>query len=248
MKLENKVALITGGTSGIGLETAKLFQQEGAAVIVTGTHAGRLDEAARILGSSAMVLNADSRDPAQIDRAIVEIVERHGRIDTVFANAGAGKAAPLEAVTPAQIDEQFSLNFSGVFFTIQKAVPHMKKGGAIVVNTSFLNEVGTPGLSVLAATKAALRSLVRSAGAELAPRGIRVNAVSPGPIATPFHGKLGLSEKDLAAAGAHFQAAVPLKRFGDPREIANAVLYLTSDDASFVTGTELVVDGGLTQF
>ena len=123
----------------------------------------------------------------------------------------------------------------------------MKKGGSIVVNTSFLNEVGTPGLSVLAATKAALRSLVRSAGVELAPRGIRVNAVSPGPIATPFHGKLGLSEKDLAAAGAHFQAAVPLKRFGDAREIANAVLYLTSDDASFVTGAELVVDGGLTQ-
>ena len=248
MKLENKVALITGGTSGIGLETAKLFQQEGAAVIVTGTHTGRLDEAARILGRSAMVLNVDSRDPAQIARAVDKIVESHGRIDTVFANAGAGQAAPLEAVTPAQIEEQFALNFSGVFFTIQKAVPHMKKGGSIVVNTSFLNEVGTPGLSVLAATKAALRSHVRSAGAELAPRGIRVNAVSPGPIATPFHGKLGLSEKDLAAVGAHFQATVPLKRFGEAREIANAVLYLTSDDASFVTGTELVVDGGLTQF
>src|SRR4029453_8869920 len=131
----NKVALITGGTSGIGLETAKLFQQEGAAVIVTGTHAGRLDEAARTLGRSAMVLKVDSRDLAQIDRAIVEIVQRHDRIDTVFANAGAGKAAPLEAVTPAQIDEQFSLNFSGVFFTIQKALPHMTKGGSIVVNT-----------------------------------------------------------------------------------------------------------------
>src|ERR1043166_2028605 len=128
MKLKNKVALITGGTSGIGLETAKLFQQEGATVIVTGTHAGRLDEATRILGGAATVLNVDARDPAQIERAIASIVERHDRIDTVFANAGAGKAAPLEAVTPAQIDEQFSLNFSGVFFTIQKAVPHMRKG------------------------------------------------------------------------------------------------------------------------
>src|SRR4029453_4759396 len=244
----NKVALITGGTSGIGLETAKLFQKEGARVIVTGTHAGRLDEAARILGSSAMVLNVDSRDPAQIDRAIGEIVERHDRIDTVFANAGAGTAGPLETRTPAQVEEQFSLNFSGVLFTIQKVVAHMRKGGSIVVNTSFLNEIGTPGLSVLSATKAALRSLVRSAGAELAPRGIRVNAVSPGPTPTPFHSKLGLSEQDLAAVGAQLQEAVPLKRFGDPREIATAVLYLASDAASFVTGAELVVDGGLTQF
>ncbi|MDR5782553.1 SDR family oxidoreductase [Caballeronia sp. LZ065] len=248
MKLNDKVALITGGTSGIGLEAAKLFQQEGAKVIVTGTHPGRLDEAARLLGDSAMTLNVDLRDPAQLDRAIVEIVETHGRIDIVYANAGAATAAPLEAVTPEQISEQFALNFNGAFFTIQKAVPHMPKGGAIVVTTSFLNETGTPGLSVLAATKAALRSLVRSAGAELAPRGIRVNAVSPGPIATPFHGKLGLSEKELAAAGEGIQAAVPLKRFGEAREVAQAALFLASDDAAFVTGTEMVVDGGLTQF
>ncbi|WP_250520279.1 MULTISPECIES: SDR family oxidoreductase [unclassified Caballeronia] len=247
MKLKNKVALITGGTSGIGLEAAKLFQKEGATVIVTGTTQSRLDEAARILGDSAIALKVDSRDPAQIDRAIVDIVESHGRIDIVFANAGAGQAAPLEAVTPEQIEAQFSLNFNGVFFTIQKAAPHLPKGGAIVVTTSFLSETGTPGLSILSATKAALRSLVRTAGAELAPRGIRINAVSPGPIATPFHTKLGLSDKELADAGAAIEAAVPLKRFGEAQEVARAALFLASEDASFVTGTEVVVDGGLTQ-
>jgi NAD(P)-dependent dehydrogenase (short-subunit alcohol dehydrogenase family) len=195
-----------------------------------------------------MALSVDLRDSAQIDRAVADIVGRHGRIDVVFANAGAGTAAPIDAVTPEQINEQFSLNFNGVFFVIQKTIPHMPNGGSIVVTTSFLNEVGTPGLSILSATKAALRSLVRSAGAELAPRGIRVNAVSPGPIATPFHTKLGLSEKELAHTGEAIAAAVPLKRFGQPLEIAKAALYLASDDASFVTGTELVVDGGLTQF
>jgi NAD(P)-dependent dehydrogenase (short-subunit alcohol dehydrogenase family) len=247
MKLKNKVALITGGTSGIGLEAAKLFQKEGATVILTGTTQSRLDEAAQILGDSAIALKVDSRDPAQIDRAIVDIVESHGRIDIVFANAGAGQAAPLEAVTPEQIEAQFSLNFNGVFFTIQKAAPHLPKGGAIVVTTSFLNETGTPGLSILSATKAALRSLVRTAGAELAPRGIRINAVSPGPIATPFHTKLGLSDKELADAGAAIEAAVPLKRFGEAQEVARAALFLASEDASFVTGAEVVVDGGLTQ-
>ena len=248
MKLQGKVAFITGGTSGIGLETAKLFRDEGAKVIVTGTHAARLEEAAKVLGETATVLSVDLRDPAQIERAIKQVGATHGHIDIVFANAGAGTAAPLEAVTLEQINEQFSLNFNGLFFTIQKAAPLLSKGSAIVVTTSFLNEVGTPGLSILSATKAAVRSLVRSIGAELAPRGIRINAVSPGPIATPFHSKLGLSESQLTETGAAIQAAVPLKRFGEAREIAAAALFLASDDSSFVTGTEMVVDGGLTQF
>lgn len=247
MKLKNKIALITGGTSGIGLEAAKLFQDEGATVVVTGTNPERLGKAASVLGKDAVTLAVDLRDPAQIDKAITDVVETFGRIDVIFANAGAGTAAPLESVTAEQIQEQFSLNFNGVFFTIQKAAPHLPRGSAIVVTTSFLNDVGTPGLSILSATKAATRSLVRSLGAELAPRGIRVNAVSPGPIATPFHEKLGLSEKELADAGSSIQAAVPLKRFGEAREVAAAALFLASDDAAFVTGTELVVDGGLTQ-
>jgi NAD(P)-dependent dehydrogenase (short-subunit alcohol dehydrogenase family) len=248
MKLHNKIALVTGGTSGIGLETAKLFKAEGATVIVTGTNPARLEAAAKELGAGALVLSVDLRKPAEIDRAVDDIRSKYGRIDVVFANAGAGKATPLEAITPEDIDEQFSLNFNGLFFTIQKAVAHMPKGGSIVVTTSFLNAVGTPGLSILSATKAATRSLVRSIGAELAPRGIRVNAVSPGPIATPFHSKLGLSEAQLSETAAAIQAQVPLQRFGEAGEIAKAALFLASDDSSFTTGVELVVDGGLTQF
>jgi NAD(P)-dependent dehydrogenase (short-subunit alcohol dehydrogenase family) len=247
MKLANKVALVTGGTSGIGLETARLFRDEGAKVVVIGSNEQRLQEAQRVLGETAMVLRADLRDPAQIDKAVAEIVETHGAIDIVFANAGAGKAAPFDAVTPAQLDEQFALNVSGLFFTLQKSAPHLRDGGSIVVTTSFLNTVGTPGLSVLSATKAAVRSLVRTIGAELAPRRIRVNAVSPGPIDTPFASKLGLPQEDLQKSGEALAAAVPLKRIGHAAEVAKAVLFLASDDASYVTGAELVVDGGLSQ-
>ncbi|MCI3203518.1 MULTISPECIES: SDR family oxidoreductase [Pandoraea] len=247
MKLLNKVALITGGTSGIGLETAKLFMAEGAKVAVIGTNASRVAAATEALGSDALVLTADLRVASDIDRAIGDVAATFGHIDIVFANAGAGTAAPLEAITPEMIQEQFSLNFTGLFLTIQKAVPFMSNGGSIVATTSFLNSVGTPGLSILSATKAAIRSLVRSLGAELAPRGIRVNAVSPGPIATPFHTKLGLTEGQLSETAAAIQALVPLKRFGDASEIAKAALFLASDDASFSTGSELVVDGGLSQ-
>ena len=156
-------------------------------------------------------------------------------------------ASPLEAVTEDQIDRQFDVNFKGVFFAIQKAAPLLAKGGSIIVTTSFLNEMGAPGLSILSATKGAVRSLVRSLGAEFAPRGIRVNAVSPGLISTPFHGKLGLSEKQLNDAASAIGNRVPLHRFGEAGEIAKAALFLASDDSSFMTGSELVVDGGLTQ-
>jgi NAD(P)-dependent dehydrogenase (short-subunit alcohol dehydrogenase family) len=247
MKLKNKIALVTGGTSGIGLEAAKLFQAEGATVVVTGTNPQRLAAAANALGDSAVVLSVDLRDPAQIEKAIADVVESFGHIDVVYANAGAGQAAAFDSVTAQQISDQFALNFNGVFFIIQKAAPYLSKSASVVVTTSFLNEVGTPGLSILSATKAAVRSLVRSLAAELAPRGVRVNAVSPGPIATAFHEKLGLSEKELAAAGDAIRAAVPLKRFGEARDVAAAALFLASDDAAFITGTELVVDGGLTQ-
>jgi NAD(P)-dependent dehydrogenase (short-subunit alcohol dehydrogenase family) len=247
MKLANKVVFITGGTSGIGLESAKRFRDEGAKIVVVGTNAQRLKEAAVALGDEATILRADLRDPAQIEKAVAEAVEIHGRIDVVYANAGAGQAAPFDQVSVEQIENQFALNFTGLFLTIQKAAPHLPDGASIVVTTSFLNAVGTPGLSILSATKAAVRSLVRSLGAELAPRNIRVNAVSPGPIATPFHEKLGLSEQSLADAGAALQAAVPLKRFGNAQEVANAALFLASDESSFITGTEIVVDGGLSQ-
>ena len=245
MKLRNKVALITGGTSGIGLATAKLFRDEGARVIVTGVNPARLDEASRQLGSNVLVLRADLRVRSDIDDVVATIRDKFAHLDILFANAGVGFAAPLEAVTEKQVDEQFSINFKGIFFTVQKAVPILSKGGVIVLATSFLNAVGAPGLSILSATKAAVRSLARSLGAELAPRGVRVNAVSPGPTNTPFHSKLGLSENDLRDAAAGIKAQVPLRRFGEADEIAKAALFLASEDSSFMTGAEVVVDGGL---
>jgi NAD(P)-dependent dehydrogenase (short-subunit alcohol dehydrogenase family) len=248
MKLSNKIALVTGGTSGIGLEVAKLFRDQGARVIVTGVDQTRLDAASRELGGGVLVLRADLRLAGELDKVFDQIRQKFGRLDVLFANAGVGLAATLDAVTEKQIDEQFAVNFKGIFFTVQKAAPLMAKGGSIVLTTSFLNAVGSPGLSILSATKAAVRSLARSLGAELAPRGIRVNAVSPGPISTPFHSKLGLSEKELKEAAGGIEARVPLHRFGEADEVAKAVLFLASEDASFITGSEIVVDGGLTQF
>jgi NAD(P)-dependent dehydrogenase (short-subunit alcohol dehydrogenase family) len=247
MKLTNRVTLITGGTSGIGLAAAQLFQAEGSQVILVGMDPTRLEAAAAALGGNALALKADLRRPADIDAVIETIRRRYDRLDVVFANAGMGLAAPLEAITEVQIDEQLAINFKGLFFTVQKAVPLMGEGASIVLTTSFLNTVGAPGLSILSATKAAVRSLARSLGAELAPRGIRVNAVSPGPISTPFHSKLGLSEQDLKASAAGIKAQVPLERFGKPEEVARAALFLAGLDSSFVTGTELVVDGGISQ-
>jgi NAD(P)-dependent dehydrogenase (short-subunit alcohol dehydrogenase family) len=248
MKLDGKIALVTGGTSGIGLATAELFRSEGAQVVVVGNDPDRLKTATAALGEGVLALQADLRRPADIDRLIETVRERYGRLDILFANAGLGRAAPLEAVTEAQIDEQLTVNFKGLFLTVQKAVSLMDKGASIVLTTSFLNAVGTPGLSVLSATKAAVRLLARTLGAELAPRGIRINAVSPGPIRTPFAGKLGLSPQDLKAMAETLGAQVPLQRFGEAEEVARAALFLAGPDGSFVTGTELVVDGGLSQF
>ena len=248
MKLENKVAFITGGTSGIGLETAKLFRAQGARIAIVGSNAKRLQEAGKDLGGAALTVLADLRKVSDIERAVEETRTQLGRIDVVFANAGAGTVKPLEVVTPQDIEDGFALNFSGAFFTIQKTAPLIPKGGSIIVTTSFLDTIGIPGLSILSVTKAAMRSLVRTLGAELAPRGIRVNAVSPGTISTPFYSKMGLSESQLSEVAASLTEKTALKRFGEASELAKAVLFLASDDASYTTGIELVVDGGLTQF
>ena len=242
------VALVTGGTSGIGLAAAELFRAKGARVVVVGNDPDRLKAVAAGLGDSALALQADLRRSADIDRFIASVRDRFGRLDVLFANAGLGLAAPLEAVTEAQIDEPLAVNFKGLFFTVQKAVPLMHKGASIVLTTSFLNAVGTPGLSILSATKAAVRSLALTLGAELAPRGIRVNAVSPGPISTPFAGKMGLNPDQLKAMAEGVKARVPLQRLGEADEVARAALFLAGPDSSYVTGTELVVDGGLSQF
>jgi NAD(P)-dependent dehydrogenase (short-subunit alcohol dehydrogenase family) len=247
MRLSNKVALVTGGTSGIGLEAARLFREEGATVVIVGQNPARLQSAELELGEGVTALRGDLSSPAEIDNVIEQIRQALGRLDVVFANAGMGLAAPLEAVTEDQIDKQFDVNFKGVFFTIQKAVPLLVEGGSIILTTSYLNEVGEPGLSILSASKAAVRSLARSLGAELAPRGIRVNAVSPGPISTQFSSKVGLSEEQLNEVAAATKDKVSFHRFGEAAEIAKAAVFLASDDSSFMTGSEMVVDGGLTQ-
>ncbi len=248
MKLKNKVAFVTGGTSGIGLETAKLFHAEGAQVVLLGSNPERLAAASDALGGEALLVRANIRNVADIERAVDETRARFGRIDVLFANAGATTVAPLEAVTEAYVADNLALNFTGTFFTIQKAAPLMARGGSIIVTTSFLNTIGYPGLSILAATKAAARSLVRTLGAELAPRGIRVNAISPGAIATPFYSKIGLPDDVLSEIAAGITQKVGLKRFGEAVELAKTALFLASDNSSYTTGTELVVDGGLTQF
>ncbi|NIF87786.1 SDR family oxidoreductase [Burkholderia sp. Cy-637] len=248
MKLKNKVAFVTGGTSGIGLETAKLFQAEGANVVLVGSNEERLAAAGKELNGTALLVRADIRKVADIAHAVEQARTKFGHIDVVFANAGASTVAPLEAITEEYVANNLSLNFTGTFFTIQKTAPIIANGGSIIVTTSFLNTIGFPGLSILAATKAATRSLVRTLGAELAPRGIRVNAVSPGAIATPFYSKIGLPDDALSQVAGDVTQKIALKRFGEPIELAKAALYLASDDSSYTTGTELVVDGGLTQF
>jgi NAD(P)-dependent dehydrogenase (short-subunit alcohol dehydrogenase family) len=247
MKLSNKIVLVTGGTSGIGLEAAKLFRDEGATVVIVGQNPDRCQSIAGQLGDSVTVLRGDVSKPDAVESIIKQIDEKFGRIDVLFANAGMGLASPLEVVTEGQIDRLFDVNFKGVFFAIQKAAPLLSQGGSIIVTTGFLDEVGVPGLSVLAATKGAVRALVRSLGAEFAPRGIRVNAVGPGLINTPFHSKLGLSEEQLNESASAILNRVPFHRFGEAGEIAKAALFLASDDSCFMTGSELVVDGGLTQ-
>ena len=248
MKLKDKVAFITGGTSGIGLESARLFLSEGAKVVIVGSNKQRLETAGKELNGETLLVQADVRKVADIERAVEQARSKFGRIDIVFANAGASTVAPLEAITPQYFEDNVALNFSGTFFTIQKTAPLIPKGGSIIVTTSFLDVIGKPGLSILAATKAAARSLVRTLGAELASRGIRVNAVSPGAISTPFYSKLGLSDAQLSAVAGDLQSKIALKRFGDATELAKAVLFLASEDSSYITGIELSVDGGLTQF
>src|ERR1700731_744261 len=239
MKLKDKLAFITGGTSGIGLESARLFLSEGAKVAIVGSNKQRLETAGKELNGETLLVQADVRKVTDIERAVEQTRSKFGRIDIVFANAGASTVAPLEAITPQYIEDNLALNFGGTFFTIQKTAPLIPKGGSIIVTTSFLNVIGKPGLSILAATKAAARSLVRTLGAELASRGIRVNAVSPGAISTPFYGKMGLSEDQLSGVAAALTEKIGLKRFGEAAELAKTALFLASNDSSYTTGTEL---------
>jgi NAD(P)-dependent dehydrogenase (short-subunit alcohol dehydrogenase family) len=247
MKLAGKVALVTGGNSGIGLATAKLFSQEGARVVITGRDRITLNQAASVIGGDVLALPADVANLAEIDRLYEEISQKFGKIDILFANAGIGRFTSLEATTEAIYDEVFSINLKGLYFTVQKAVAHLNDDAAIVLNTSFLGELGRPGTSVVSASKAAIRSLARTFSAELISRSIRVNAVSPGAIATPFHSRTGLSSEAVAANAQQFIAQIPMQRFGTPEEIAKAVLFLSTSDSAYILGAEIAVDGGITQ-
>jgi NAD(P)-dependent dehydrogenase (short-subunit alcohol dehydrogenase family) len=243
----DKVVVITGGNSGIGLATAQEFLNEGATVVVIGRNAATLSAAQKRLGPHAMVLAADVTKSEDLERLVQAIREKHGRIDVLFVNAGVAKLGTIENMTEEVFDEIFDTNIRGAYFTVKKALPLVAEGGAIIFTTSWFVEVGIAGTSAVSATKAALRSLTRTLASELLPRNIRVNAVSPGVIETPLFSKLGLPEETVAEIGKGLLAQIPQKRFGTAEEIAKVVVFLASTDASYITGVELAVDGGRTQ-
>ena len=244
-RLEGKTALITGGTTGIGRATAELFIQHGARVAITGQDAKRVAEAAEALGPQAIGVRADVSVAADMDALAQRLKSHFGQLDIVFANAGIAKPRPLTDVDEAHIDEQLAVNVKGVLFTVQKTLPLLRKPASIILTGSTVAELGSPNMSVYAATKAAVRSLARSLSAELAPQGVRVNVVSPGPIETPIFGKMGLPDAAVQAWAEQIGAKVPMQRFGQPQEIAKAVLFLASDDSSYMLGESILVDGGM---
>lgn len=246
-KLEGKIAVITGGNSGIGLASAQLFQQEGATVIVTARNEKRLAESKAVVGEGIEIVQADVTQIDQLQHLFEYVGNKYGQIDILFANAGIAFFAPLEMVEENFLDNMFNVNFKGAYFSVQKALPWLREGSTVIFNTSIVNVKGMPNTSVYAATKAALRSLTRTLAGELTARGIRVNAVSPGPIATPIYDKMGMPKEDLDGFSQQILSSVPLQRFGSSEELAKAALFLASDDSSFVVGAELAVDGGMTQ-
>jgi len=245
--LEGKVAVVTGGNSGIGLATAKRFVDEGAHVVITGRREKELEEAAISIGGNVTTVAGDVTRLEDLDRLYAVVKEKHGHIDVLFANAGWGEVAPLEVATEEHFDKTFDLNAKGTFFTVQKALPLFKDGGSIILTASVANVRGDPAFSAYAAAKAAVRNFARGWTAELKDRKIRVNSMSPGPIETPALEKVGLTVEQVEQAVAHFASQVPFGRRGKAEEIAAAVLFLASDESSFITGIDLAVDGGMAQ-
>ena len=247
-RLARKIAVITGGSSGIGLATAKRFVEEGAHVVITGRREKELKEAAAFIGRDVTTVVGDVSSLEDLDRVYAVVKEKHGHIDVLFANAGAGTVAPLAVATEAHFDQTFDVNVKGMFFTVQKALPLFNDGGSIILTSSVTNVLGSPAFSAYAASKAAVRNFARAWTMELKDRKIRVNCMSPGPTDTPaLETTTGLTADQAKQAAEQFASQIPLGRRGEPEEIAAAVLFLASDESSFITGIDLPVDGGLAQ-
>ena len=247
-KLEGKIAVITGGNSGIGLATAQRFVSDGAYVFITGRRQSELDEAVKKIGTNVSGIQGDVSNLADLDRLYVAVKKQKGRIDILFANAGVGELAPLGAITETHFDKMFGINVKGLLFTVQKALPLFQDGGSVILNASIAASRGFEGLSVYSATKAAVRSFARSWTVELKNHKIRVNAISPGLIDTPGIRKgLLQNEEQIKQFIASQVATIPLGRMGNPDDVAKVVSFLASDDSSFITGIELFVDGGAAQ-
>lgn len=244
-RLAGKRALITGGTTGIGLETARQFLREGARVMITGNNPANLEAAGRELGQDVIAVASDAADVGAQKQLAEKVRATFTELDVLFVNAGIVDMRPLEQMDPAGFDRSFAINLKGPYFLIQALLPVFANPASIVMNGSVNAHIGMAGTSVYAATKAGLISLVRTLSGELIGRGIRVNAVSPGPISTPLYGKLGFSEDELKKVASLIQGQVPAKRFGTPSEIAATVVYFASDESAFTVGSELLVDGGM---
>ena len=244
-RLKGKRALITGGTSGIGLETARQFRNEGARVAITGKNPATLEAALKELGSDVLIIASDASDAAAQSKVAETLAQSFGGLDVLFVNAGIAELRPVGQWDEIGFDRSFATNVKGPFFLIRALLPVFANPAAIVLNTSVNAHIGMPNSSVYGATKAALLSMARTLSGELLSRGIRVNAVSPGPISTPLFGKLGLAETELKSVAASIQSMVPAGRFGQPSEIASAVVFLASDESAFMVGSELLIDGGM---
>lgn len=242
LKLHNKVAVITGGNSGIGFATAKLFKAEGATVIITGRSEEKVQQAAAELGVEGIV--SDVQDLSSIDRLVEQVKKAHGAVDTLFVNAGVFIPSPLGNLEESSYDYQMGINLKGAIFTLEKFLPILNEG-ASVINLSSINAyTGMANTAIYSASKAALNSFTRTAATELAPRKIRVNAVNPGPVATPIFGKTGMTQEQIQGMAGALQERIPLKRFGEPEDIANLVCFLASEQSNFMTGSEINIDGG----
>jgi NAD(P)-dependent dehydrogenase (short-subunit alcohol dehydrogenase family) len=247
MQLKNKVAVITGGSSGIGLATAKRFVEEGAYVYITGRRRAELDKARESIGQNVAVVNGDVANLADLDRLYRLVDTEMGRVDIVFANAGFIEHQTIDQLTVEHYEKTFNINVRGVMFTVHKALPLMKRGGSIILTSSIVADLGIPAHGAYAATKAALRALARTWTMELKDRGIRVNTLSPGATDTPIIDGQFQTETEAAAAKAAYAGKTPLGRLGRPQELAAAALFLASDESSFITGIDLPVDGGIAQ-